>query len=417
MLGHVCKRALLGIMLPLAGVQTGWGASAPVVADTYISSSLPTNNFGTLANLNVGAGAQALIKFDVAGSLPAGIDSSKISKAVLRLWVNKVGTAGSIDVAAVTTPWAETTVTQNTAPAAGITVPLNAVNAAGYYLLVDITNLVKNWADFPAQNQGLLVSASPSTATSVFIDSKENTTTSHAPELEIAVEGPVGPQGAAGAQGPAGPAGAQGPAGPAGTQGATGAQGPAGAEGPIGPTGPQGAAGATGPQGPAGPKGDTGATGPAGSQGPAGSAGASGPMGPQGPQGQQGPQGVQGPQGPAGTGSVGTIFVANPTGLNPGGGLNVAVNGARTGTQTEIVLPAACTASSLYVSTYGVIPNNNLTVTLYKNSLTSGLTCTTNAGAGCSSSGSVSLAAGDRIMYLISGGQSNKDFTVSLQCK
>ncbi len=257
MLGHVCKRALLGIMLPLAGVQTGWGASAPVVADTYISSSLPTNNFGTLANLNVGAGAQALIKFDVAGSLPAGIDSSKISKAVLRLWVNKVGTAGSIDVAAVTTPWAETTVTQNTAPAAGITVPLNAVNAAGYYLLVDITNLVKNWADFPAQNQGLLVSASPSTATSVFIDSKENTTTSHAPELEIAVEGPVGPQGAAGAQGPAGPAGAQGPAGPAGTQGATGAQGPAGAEGPIGPAGPQGAAGATGPQGPAGPKGDT----------------------------------------------------------------------------------------------------------------------------------------------------------------
>ena len=93
MLGHVCKRALLGIVLPLAAVQTGWGASAPVVADTYISSSLPTNNFGTLANLNVGAGSQALIKFDVAGSLPAGIDSTKISKAVLRLWVNKVGTA------------------------------------------------------------------------------------------------------------------------------------------------------------------------------------------------------------------------------------------------------------------------------------------------------------------------------------
>jgi hypothetical protein len=398
MLGHVCKRALLGIMLPLAAVQTGWGASAPVVADTYISSSLPTNNFGTLANLNVGAGAQALIRFDVAGSLPAGTDSSKISKAVLRLWVNKVGTAGSVDVAAVTTPWAETTVTQNTAPAAGITVPLNAVNAAGYYLLVDITNLVKNWADFPAQNQGLLLSASPSTATSVFIDSKENTTTSHAPELEIAVEGP------------AGPAGAQGPAGPAGS------------EGPIGPAGPQGTIGATGPQGPAGPtgpKGDTGATGPAGSQGRAGSPGATGAMGPMGPQGPQGPQGVQGPQGPAGTGSVGTIFVANPTQINPVSGLNVAVSGARSGSLslTEMVLPAACTADSLYVSTYGVAPNSNLTVTLYKNSSTAGLTCTTSAAAGCSTSGSVSLVAGDRIAYLVSGGQSNKDFTVSLRCK
>ena len=67
---------------------------------------------------------------------------------------------------------------------------------------------------------------------------------------------------------------------------------------------------------------------------------------------------------------------------------------------TEIVLPAACTADSLYVSTYGVAPNSNLTVSLYKNSLTSGLGCTTSAAAGCSTSGSVSLAAGDQIVVL-----------------
>jgi hypothetical protein len=437
MLGQVCKRTLLGTVLSLAAMQTCWAITAPVVADTYISSSLPTNNFGTLANLNVGNGNQALVKFDVASSLPAGIDSTKISKAVLRLWVNKIGAAGSIDVAAVTTPWTETAVTQNTAPAAGVTVSLSPVSAAGYYVLVDVTNLVKLWADYPAQNNGFVVAASASTSTSVFIDSKENTTTSHAPELEIAVEGPTGPQGVPGAQGPAGPAGAQGPAGPAGAQGAAGAQGPAGpagaqgpagpagAEGPIGPAGPLGPAGATGPQGPAGPagpKGDTGATGatgPAGSQGPTGPAGATGAMGLQGPQGPQGLQGIQGVQGPAGTGSVGTIFVANPTQINPVSGLNVAVSGARAGTLslTEMVLPAACTADSLYVSTYGVAPTSNLTVTLYKNSLTSGLTCTTNAGSGCSTSGSVSLAAGDRIVYLVSGGQSNKDFTVSLRCK
>ena len=80
-------------------------------------------------------------------------------------------------------------------------------------------------------------------------------------------QGPVGPQGATGAQGP------QGPAGNDGAVGATGAQGPAGNDGAVGATGPQGPAGndgafgATGAQGPAGNDGAVGATGP---QGPAG---------------------------------------------------------------------------------------------------------------------------------------------------
>jgi hypothetical protein len=423
MLGQVCKRTLLGTALSLAAMQTGWAITAPIVADTYLSSSLPANNFGTLPNLNVGNGNQALIKFDVAGSLPAGIDSTKISKAVLRLWVNKISTPGSIDVAAVTTPWTEIAVTQNTAPAAGISVPLSPVTTSGNYVLVDVTNLVKTWADYPAQNNGLVVTASASTSTSVFIDSKENTTTSHAPELEIAVEGPAGPQGIAGAQGPTGaqgPAGPIGPQGPAGAQGATGTQGPAGAQGAAGAVGPQGPKGDTGATGAAGPIGATGTQGPAGVTGPAGAAGATGAMGPMGPMGPQGPQGVQGTQGvqgPAGTGAVGTIFVANGSGFNPVPGVNVAVSGARNGSQSDTVLPAACTVDSLYVSTYGVTPTSAFIVNLLKNGASSGLGCTATAATGCSASGSVSFAAGDRIVYSVSGGHNNLAFTTSLRCK
>ena len=60
--------------------------------------------------------------------------------------------------------------------------------------------------------------------------------------LEVAFEGPQGPQGPAGATGPAG---ADGPAGPQGAAGPQGPTGPAGADGPAGPQGPEGPPGTT----------------------------------------------------------------------------------------------------------------------------------------------------------------------------
>jgi hypothetical protein len=78
------------------------------------------------------------------------------------------------------------------------------------------------------------------------------------------VTGPVGPQGASGAQGPGGP------------QGATGATGATGPKGDIGLTGSPGAKGDTGERGVTGPKGDTGPTGPAGAKGDKGEKGSPG---------------------------------------------------------------------------------------------------------------------------------------------
>src|SRR4051794_37771833 len=117
MLGRGCNRTLLGLLVPMAVLHTAWVASAPLVADAYVSISLATNNLRTVVNLNVGPGAnnQALARFDVSGSLPPGTPATSVAKAVLKLWVNKVTTPGAVDVSAAASPWTETGVTYNTA--------------------------------------------------------------------------------------------------------------------------------------------------------------------------------------------------------------------------------------------------------------------------------------------------------------
>ena len=114
-------------------------------------------------------------------------------------------------------------------------------------------------------------------------------------------EGPMGPEGPAGAaftydmfteeqlEALRGPAGADGAAGQNGADGKDFTYDmftPEQLEALIGPQGPEGI------QGPVGPKGD---------QGEQGLQGEVGPQGPQGEQGIQGPEGPMGPQGPAGT--------------------------------------------------------------------------------------------------------------------
>jgi hypothetical protein len=148
--------------------------------------------------------------------------------------------------------------------------------------------------------------------------------------LDLAVEGPPGPQGDPGVPGDPGPEGDPGPQGDPGPPGAMGAQGPQGPQGPIGPQGdpgPKGDPGAPGPQGDPGPAGAVGPKGDIGNTGAAGAAGPQGPQGDPGPQGipgaagaagPQGPQGDPGPAGPVGPkgdkGDTGAAGPAGPTG-------------------------------------------------------------------------------------------------------
>ncbi|WP_334267757.1 DNRLRE domain-containing protein [Edaphobacter sp. HDX4] len=306
----------LALVLLVAAIRAS-ATEATLIADTHVNAARPSANSGTISNLNVGAGYTSLLQFDL-GVLPSGTTAAQVSRAVLRVYCNRVDTPGTIRLQGVNLAWGEYSVTYATLPGLGATLGSFSVDKEGTYLSVDVTASVQGWLTNAASNNGLALT---STDAAVQFDSKENDLTGHAPQLDIVLvsqgppAGPKGDTGAAGLQGPVGsvgPAGPVGPTGPQGLRGDTGPQGAPGATGPQGPAGPQGiqgAAGAVGPAGPAGPVGPAGAVGPAGPQGARGDtgpqgipgqAGAAGAIGPQGPAGATGPQGLRGPAGPVG---------------------------------------------------------------------------------------------------------------------
>lgn len=177
-LGAMCT--LVGTLpLPAAAMD------AQLTGDTYISSTSPSNNFGSLPILSVGNGNRAFLNFDLQG-LPADTSREQIAKATLILWISKVGTAGALDFAQLTSAWDESVVTDNTAPSIDTAFASLPANKAGQWVSIDVTNTVKQWVEYPASNYGLAIEASTSSPlTAVYLDSKENTGTSHPPRLEV----------------------------------------------------------------------------------------------------------------------------------------------------------------------------------------------------------------------------------------
>ncbi len=233
-------------------------AQIPATDDSYTASSSGSGNFGNQSMLNViGPGVNSYIRFDLT-ALPAGLTSSNISKATVRLNINGVTSAGTFDVYLVTKAWTEGALTFNTAPTLGTKVASAVMIPASkrYFIDVDVTSAVQAWLSSPnpSPNYGVALVPSSGSSISVAFDSKENTSTSHDPELYVALvsAGPQGPQGIQGIQG------IQGPQGQTGATGATGAPGATGASGATGATGATGTQGLVGPQGLQGPGGFTG---------------------------------------------------------------------------------------------------------------------------------------------------------------
>lgn len=303
-LRHLVLRTLQMSLL-VASAQLALAQAAPPSADSYVNGGAPAANYGTAASMVVASTKTAYIKFDLS-PVPPGVT---VNKATLRVYLNAATGTGQMDAYDVLpgVSWSEGAVNFNNRPPLGLSltgshpVTLSTANLRTF-IQMDVTGEVQNWLATPSNNNGLALSLVGTTGSFSF-DSKESTTTSHQPELEIVLNGPPGPQGIQGADGPQGPQGQQGPQGPIGNTGATGPQGPAGSAGPQGPQGDPG------PQGPAGPQGIPGLNGPVGPMGPMGL------VGPQGPQGDSGPQGIQGPAGPAGSGF--TLYDAQGNLLGP----------------------------------------------------------------------------------------------------
>lgn len=312
--------------------------------DSFTNSSQGNTNFGHNVSLTVNSTRKSYIRFDLS-SIPVSYNSGNVAKASLKLYVSGVTTAGSFNAKYINAAWSETAITANTAPATGGTILTNinvTTSQVDTYILVDITSAVNAWLDGTQANNGIALIGNGTF--NVNLESKENTTTSHPPELEIVFNsvgaqgppGPAGPQGVTGATGPQGPPGVNGSPGPIGPQGPQGVPGTLGATGAQGLAGADGAAGPLGPQGPQGLQGTSGSEGPQGTQGSQGDIGPQGPAGPQGAEGASGATGAQGSQGPAGPASPNRAAIAllkwyqaNQTGVQfaVGNGLSVAFDG------------------------------------------------------------------------------------------
>src|SRR5438876_7742307 len=190
-------RALSLLAVSILAAQFA-AAQIPATDDSYTASSSPTSNYGTQSGVNViGPGVNSYIRFDLT-ALPAGLTSSNVSKATLRLNINGVTTGGTFDVYLVTSSWTEGALTFNNAPTLGAKVA-NAImipTSKRNFIDVDVTPAVQAWLSSPpSPNYGIALVPSSGSSISVAIDSKENTSTSHDPELYVALvsAGPHGP--------------------------------------------------------------------------------------------------------------------------------------------------------------------------------------------------------------------------------
>ena len=232
-LAHPMKLKLLPAALLLAIGLNPLAANAvslPIIADT----NLVATNDGSSTVININTKSKGLLNFDVS-TLPAGITSNDIAKASLIFYVKTVPASGKVQISPVNGPWNETTVRSTVPPLIGLPLATSAIiNRANTYVAVDVTNLVLNWIDIPASNNGLAIG--PVGLTSLTLDSKEAIQTSHPAYIEVALKGPAGAIGNTGPVGPQGATGAQGIQGIAGTPGLKGDIGPQGPTGGF-PTG------------------------------------------------------------------------------------------------------------------------------------------------------------------------------------
>jgi len=182
------RTQLAALVLTALVLLTGAHGQLTPIQDAYTNTADPTTNYGASKLLDVESSQTTYIQFDLS-AIPAGYTGSNITKASLKLYVNTATKAGSFNVDYVNGTWTESTITANLAPALGTTiqasVPLTTADK-NQYILIDITAAVQAWLNGTANDGIALVGNSPVNAT---FDSKESTTTSHPPELDIVFAG------------------------------------------------------------------------------------------------------------------------------------------------------------------------------------------------------------------------------------
>jgi len=109
------------------------------VADTYVSATNPTTNYGTTTTLRTDGSPDlhGYLRFNV-----QGIASRTISKVTLKLYANSSSNQGIQITALSDNNWVENTINYNTAPALGSALNTPVAFPAGAYVSFDITGYI-----------------------------------------------------------------------------------------------------------------------------------------------------------------------------------------------------------------------------------------------------------------------------------
>jgi hypothetical protein len=124
-----------------AASETRYPGSATVtpVADSYVSASTPTSNFGTLTQVRIDGSpvARTFLRFTVTGV------TGTVNSAVLRVYANTAQTTGYDLYPVASTTWGETTIADANAPPFGATkLGSSGKIAAGTWTSVDLTSAI-----------------------------------------------------------------------------------------------------------------------------------------------------------------------------------------------------------------------------------------------------------------------------------
>ena len=192
--------------------------AGPTLTDDAYTVTGSSSNYGAASTLILSPTNNIYLKFLKSSYFPTGTIGLDIAKATLKLYVDSVTTAGSFNVSFVTSTWTESTINGNNKPtsvafpttAAPVGVPTIAITSAsvGQWINIDITNQVQDWLNINSLSYlndfGLELIAANASSISMAFSSKENTTYSIPPQLDITMNAIAG---ATGPRGPAGPPG------------------------------------------------------------------------------------------------------------------------------------------------------------------------------------------------------------------
>ena len=146
-------------------------------ADSYIESTYPTTNYGTLVTLRMDTSpvVNSYLRFTV-----SGVNGKVVTQARLLIYANTASPQGLVAKSVADNTWGESTLTYNNAPAMGTTLATSAAVSAATRVTLDVTSYITGDGTFS-------IGVSTAGSTAISLASRESG--ANAPQLILSFSG------------------------------------------------------------------------------------------------------------------------------------------------------------------------------------------------------------------------------------